>query len=144
MSRLALLFSLLAFGALGLLTCDDDDETATAETDVITSDYAQDPPGRGPVAVAGDPDACGDYPGPGGYPIRIEVVEGVLACREARSVLKQYGLAPDRNPPAWSCMSEGDHLVECEKPGVAFAGHFYCRIWRKDLKAYCLRRFGPP
>jgi hypothetical protein len=36
MTRLALLLSLLALGALGLVACDDD-ETATAETETITS-----------------------------------------------------------------------------------------------------------
>jgi hypothetical protein len=143
MTRFALLLSIFAFGTLGLGACDDD-ETATAETEVIASDYAQDTPGRGPVAVAGGPDACGDYRGPGGYPVRIDVVEGVLPCREARRVLKEYYLAPDRNPPAWSCAGEGDRLVECEKPGVGFAGHMYCRVWKRGGKAYCLARFGPP
>ena len=37
-TRFALLLSL--FGALGLVACDDD-ESATAETEVITSDFGQ-------------------------------------------------------------------------------------------------------
>ena len=65
-TRFALPLSLLAFGALGPVACDDDDETATAEAEVITSDFGQDPRGRGPLAVAGGPDACGDFrTGPG-------------------------------------------------------------------------------
>ena len=43
-TRFALLLSLLAFGALGAVACDDDDGTATAETEVITSDFGEDPP----------------------------------------------------------------------------------------------------
>ena len=55
-TRFALLLSLLAFGALGAVACDDDDGTATAETEVITSDFGEDPPDRG--VVAGGPKAC--------------------------------------------------------------------------------------
>ena len=48
MSRFALLLSLVA---LGLIACDDDDETATAETEVITSDFV---PASDIVAVRRD------------------------------------------------------------------------------------------
>ena len=41
-TRFALLLSLLAFGALAAVACDDD-ESATAESEVITSDFGQDP-----------------------------------------------------------------------------------------------------
>ena len=58
MTRFALLLSLL--GALGLVACEDDDEAATAGTEVITSDFGQDPPAalswraaRTPVATTG-------------------------------------------------------------------------------------------
>jgi hypothetical protein len=53
-TRFALLLSLLA---LGLVACDDDDESAPTETEVITSDFAQDPPGRVVVAAARRPAA---------------------------------------------------------------------------------------
>jgi hypothetical protein len=49
---LAMLLSLLALGALGLVACDDD-ETTTAETEVITSDFGQDPPGTRPSRRSG-------------------------------------------------------------------------------------------
>ena len=84
-TRFALLLSLLALGAVA---CDDDDESATAETEVITSDFGQDP---GRVVVAGGADACGDYRRrPGAMVVRIEVFRGVVRCREARRVLKTF------------------------------------------------------
>jgi len=41
-TRFALLLSLLVVGALGAVACNDD-ESATAETEVITSDFGPDP-----------------------------------------------------------------------------------------------------
>lgn len=138
--RFALLLWLVTLGALGLVACDDDGETATTETEVVTSDFAA----GGRVAGALDPDACGDYDGrrPDGYHVRIQVLEGAVPCREAQRVLKNYYRGG--NTPLWSCVGQGDRLVECEKPGVgAFAGHMQCRVWA-DHKAACLSRFGSP
>ena len=117
-ARLALLLSLLAFGALGAVACDDD-ESATAETEVITSDFGQDP---GRVVVAGGAKACGDYRrGPGGSVYEIEVFRGVVSCREARRVLKNLAHYPGRTPP-WSCVGYGVEIVQCTQPGGAFRG----------------------
>jgi hypothetical protein len=124
-TRIALLLALLALGALGLLACDDDD-TATAETEVITSNFGKGSPGRGRLATAAGPDVCGDYrKGPGGIRVELHVVEGVVRCSEMRRVLKnQYH---GRNTPPWSCVDYGDELVQCTQPGVTFSGILYCR-----------------
>jgi hypothetical protein len=136
-TRFALLLSLLAFGALGAVSCDDD-ETATAETEteVTTSDFGQDPPGR--VVVAGGPKACGDYrKGPGAIRVRIEVFQGVVRCREARRVLKNLYPQPISTPP-WSCVGYGVELVQCTRPGGAFRGIIGCRVARPtEVRAAC-------
>ena len=137
MTRFAPLLSLLALGALALGACDDD-ETATAETEVITSDFAEDRPGGGRVVVAGGPDACGDYrKGPGAIRVRIEVLRGVVRCREARRVLKNY-YPRGRSTPPWSCVDYGDELVQCTQPGGAFRGVLDCRVARPtEIRAPC-------
>jgi hypothetical protein len=132
-TRFALLLSLLAFGALGAVACDDD-ESATAETEVITSDFGQE---RGRVVVAGGPDACGDYrKGPGAIRFSIEVFHGVVRCREARRVLKN--LAHPRSTPPWSCVEYGVEMVQCTQPGGAFRGILGCRVARPtEVRAAC-------
>jgi hypothetical protein len=126
-TRFALLFSLLAVGALGAVACDDD-ESATAETEVITSDFGQE---RGRVVVAGGADACGDYrKGPGAMVVRIEVFEGVVRCRVARRVLKtQYrnGSQDDAMQAAlpWSC-GRAEDLIVC---------HNYSGAVPKEIRA---------
>jgi hypothetical protein len=136
MTRFALLLSLLVVGALGLVACDDD-ETARAETEVIESEFGKGDPGRGPTAVAGGPHACAPYRrGPGDIQYEIDVLRGVVRCREARRVVKRYG--HDRNTPRWSCQDYGEVLVECEKSGVgAFAANLYCSAPTPGDRAVC-------
>src|SRR4029450_10240657 len=100
MRRVALLLSLLAVGAPGLVACDDDGETATTETEVITSNFGA----GGRVAGPNAPDACGDYHGsaPAGFHVRIEVLEGLLRCREAQRVRTNRYRGSHYQPP-WSC-----------------------------------------
>ena len=137
-TRFALLLSLLALGAVA---CDDDDESATAETEVITSDFGQDP---GRVVVAGGADACGDYRRrPGAMVVRIEVFRGVVRCREARRVLKR--LAHPGSTPPWSCVDYGVELVQCTQPGGAFRGIVGCSVARPaEVRAACPPGFELP
>ena len=102
MTRRALLPSLLAVGALGLAACGDE----TAETR-----------------------SCGHLRGggPGGYAVRVEVLEGDVPCRVTHHVLRSY------------YRSTHHHI----RGHARIAGHFYCRRWQSD-QAVCLSRFGPP
>lgn len=112
MKKLALTLSLLALGTLGLVACNDE-ETAPAETEIIRSDFA----------AAGE--SCGEYRrrGPGGYPMRVEVVEGNVPCRVVQRVLKNYYHGRDNSP--WTCLGQGDRLVECERrPGIVIRARF--------------------
>jgi len=142
-TRFALLLSLLAFGALGAVACDNDDESATAETEVFTSTFAQDPPGR--VDEAGGPNACGDYRRrPGAMVVRIEVFEGVVRCREARRVLKIFYTHPSSTPP-WSCVDYGVEMVQCTQPEGAFRGIVGCSVARPaEVRAACPPGFELP
>jgi hypothetical protein len=136
-TRFALLLSLLA--ALGLVACDDDDESATTETEVITSDFGQNPGGGGRVVVAGGPNACGDYRrGPGDIVYEIEVVQGVVRCREARRVLKNR-YPHYRSTPPWSCVDYGaGEMVQCTQQAGAFRGILGCRVARPtEVRAAC-------
>ena len=138
----ALLCSLLGFGAFGLVACDDDDGTATAETEVITSEFEQDP---GRVVVAGGPNACGDYrKGPGAIWYEIEVFRGVVRCREARRVLKIFYTHPSSTPP-WSCVDYGVELVQCTQPEGAFRGIVGCSVaGPAEVRAACPPGFELP
>ena len=140
-TRFALLLSLLAFGALGAVACDDD-ESAPAETEAITSDFGQDP---GRVVVAGGAEACGDYRRrPGAMVVRIEVFQGVVRCREARRVLKNY-YPQGRSAPPWSCVDYGVELVQCTQPEGAFRGIVGCRVARRtEVRAACPPGFELP
>jgi hypothetical protein len=133
-TRFALLLSVLAFGALWAAACDDD-ESATAETEVITSDFGKDRPGLGRVVVAGGPDACADVrKGPGAIWYEIEVFQGVVRCREARRVLKNLA----SSTPPWSCVAYGVEMVQCTQPEGAFRGILGCRVARPaELRAAC-------
>jgi hypothetical protein len=141
-TRFALLLSLLALGAVA---CDDDDESATAETEVITSTFAQDPPGGNRIVVAGGPNACGDYRRrPGAMVVRIEVFRGVVRCREARRVLKNRYPQPISTPP-WSCVDYGVEMVQCTQPEGAFRGIVGCRVARRtEVRAACPPGFELP
>jgi hypothetical protein len=94
MRKLALLFSLLALGVLGLVACggsDDDEATAAAD------------PARRFCRVP-------HY--------RLAVDEGDISCHGARRVI--LDLANNRLPGSWSCTGDGTPDVVCTKqPGAS-------------------------
>jgi hypothetical protein len=120
MKRLALLLSLLALGALGLVAYeggDDDKTTAASETETAGDGYVN----LRPYYRQGFKKSCGDLriaPLGENLLIKVEVVEGDVPCRVARRVLRdQYRDVPvtgRTDPGSWFCSGpEGDK--ECEK-----------------------------
>ena len=88
MKKPALLLSLLALGALGLVACgggDDDGVTAASKTKTTRD---------GPAA---DEKSCGRF---GRY--EFAVVEGDVSCRVARGVMRG-NIGPSRTPGFWIC-----------------------------------------
>jgi hypothetical protein len=111
----ALLLSLLALGALGLVACggDDDDQTTAASETKTTRD--DDQTTGTPVTettrdelaadIAADNKSCGRF----GYRYKFAVVEGDVSCRVARGVMRGNAhrtpaTSPwPRLPGSWSC-----------------------------------------
>ena len=120
----------------------DDDETATAETEVIPVGLHTGPPGTRPGRGSGRSQRLRRIPegASGAIVVRIEVFEGVVQCREARRVLKNY-YPHDRSTPPWSCVGYRDELVQCiEGRGGAFRGTLDCR-GTPERGLGCLPRF---
>jgi hypothetical protein len=126
MTKLALLLSLLALGALGLVGggCDDDDETtAGSETETSIDRSPSSAPASASVRVEetinrarpADKTSCGTY---GRW--RLTVFEGDLAsrgeaaswCPVARRVM--HGVEYNRLPGSWIC-SGPDGDIHCSK-----------------------------
>ena len=106
MKKLALLLSLLALGALGLVACGggDDDETTAASATETTDDRTTDD------ALAADSKSCG-----ASERWRLAAVKGGVSCREARRVVRgvAYGGSGVRGvPDGWICTG-GDQTVRC-------------------------------
>jgi hypothetical protein len=140
MMRFVLLLGALTLGALGLVACDDEDETATAETEVITSEFGtDDPSGRGPTAIAGGPNGCREWQrGPGDIIVEINALRGVIRCREAQRVLKDHYRDPGSTTRPWSCEDWGEVLVQCMKPGgAAFNGTLFCSAPAPGRRPVC-------
>jgi len=112
-TKLALLLSLLALGALGLVACGggDDQTTAASETET-TSDE-----------LAADKKSCGAYGRWG-----LAVIEGDTSCRVVRRVIHDFAynskvddlvasepyLGPLALVGSWSCSGPDGHVV-CKK-----------------------------
>jgi hypothetical protein len=100
MKKLALLLSLLALGALGLVACgggDDDQTTAASETKTT-----RDEPTRDELAAGAK--SCGSS---GRY--EFAVVDGDVECRVARGVIR--GMVRNRLPGFWSCAGPDSEVV---------------------------------
>jgi hypothetical protein len=98
-TRLALLLSLLALGALGLVACgggDDDQTTAAFKTKTTRDEPAADSKSA-PDELAADNKSCG-------YVSRwkLVVVVGDVPCRVARGVMRG-NIFHDRTPGFWIC-----------------------------------------
>jgi hypothetical protein len=94
----ALLLSLLALGAIGLVACGggDDDQTTAASETKTTRD-----------APATDEKSCGRF---GRY--EFEVVEGDVSCRVARGVMRANSIGTTM-PGYWNCVGGPDSRWVC-------------------------------
>ena len=76
--------------------------------------------------------------------VRIEVFRGVVRCREARRVLKNF-YPHGRSTPPWSCVDYGVEMVQCTQPEGAFRGIVGCRVARPtEVRAACPPGFELP
>jgi hypothetical protein len=118
MKKLALLLSLLALGALGLVACGggDDDDAATAATETETTHDE----------LAADNKSCGAFGRDHDPPWRLAVVEGDISCRVTRRVMHDW--ADNRLPGSWSCTGPEANVVCTKKPGassrIVITAHF--------------------
>jgi hypothetical protein len=105
----------------------DDDTTADTTAHPVSEQVTLDD-------VAPATKSCGDFLGPPGtIPIRVEVVEGNIPCRDARRVMNdRYHQVPTG---LWSCggggLRVGSLFTECEKnqgQGTIRA-RLYCPYW---------------
>ena len=113
-TKLALLLSLLALGALGLVACgggDDDQTTAASETETTRDE------------LAADNKSCGRFDR-----YRFAVVEGDISCRVARRVMD--GMVYGRPPGAWIC-SGSDSPVQCFNAAGAIRAHVHKDVLRR-------------
>ena len=117
MKKLALLLSLLALGAVGLVACggDDDDEATAASATETTDDgnpYDYDELAADPA----DNKSCGTA-----ERRRLTVVEGDFSCREARRLM--HRVAYNRLPYQWGCSgpegATGGYEVCTNLPGAS-------------------------
>jgi hypothetical protein len=123
MKKRALLPSLLALGALGLVACGggDDDETSVA-SEIETTVESHGEAIRPQVYAGGCPS---DDP-----ILRLEVVEGDVPCRVAHRVMQDYGETILRTPPPvavgdWRCSGQPDRPLVCEKnPGETVTARY--------------------
>jgi plastocyanin len=116
MNKLALLLSLLALGALGLVACgggDDDDQSAAAsESETTTDELAAD--------NTADHKSCGRV---GRY--RFAVVDGDVSCRVARRVMRANSI-PRTMPGSWSCGGSDAEWVCVNEAGEMIKAYVTC------------------
>jgi hypothetical protein len=113
MKKLALLLSLLALGALGLVACggsDDDQATAASETETTGDRTTR-------HELAADNKSCGAFLRDHVPPFRLAVVEGDISCGVARRVMHDW--ARDRLPGSWRCAGPEAGVVCTKKPGTS-------------------------
>ena len=135
MRKLALLLSLLAFGALGLVACGGgDDEEATAASATETTDdgnpYDYD-------ELAADPADNKSCANPGGR--GLTVVQGDFSCREARRLM--HRVAYNRVPYQWRCIgpegATGGYEVCTNLPGTSSRIVIKVRFGRRAENKSC-------
>jgi plastocyanin len=128
MNKPALLLSLLALAALGLVACGGDDEgsDASAETDTTTATARPD--------TTADNKSCGRF---GRY--RFAVAEGDVSCRVARRVMRANACphsgipgchSSPKMPGSWSCGGSDAKWVCVNEAGEMIKAYVTCNANR--------------
>jgi plastocyanin len=122
MNRPALLLSLLALGALGLVACgggDDEDSATEAKVSADTTTATARPD------TTADNKSCGRFDR-----YRFAVAEGDVACRAARRVMRANSNTSRKMPGSWSCGGDDSKWVCVNEAGEMIKAYVTCNANR--------------
>jgi hypothetical protein len=127
MNKPALLLSLLALGALGLVACGGDDDQTAAVSKTETAGSEKESVADEPAANTADRKWCGYF----GHRYEYAVVKGDVSCRVARGVMRANSI-PRERPGSWSCYGPDSEWTCDNDAGATIKAWVTCAAWRHD------------